>query len=254
MGWFFGSFIFIMGLIVGSFLNVCVYRIPRGNFFAQKNSFCPDCHSKIKWYDLIPVISYIVLRGRCRNCKERILPRYPIVEALNGALWALSYIVFGLHYMTAISAFFLSVLIVIAFIDIEILEIPNILIVALLIPAVAMLILSFFNLGYERWWEHLIGMASVGGLLFLITLITRGGIGGGDILLTLVAGLFLGWRRVLLAAFIGIIIAAFLGIVLMLAYGKTRKQAIPLAPSLALGIAISALLGTQIIAEIGNIF
>ncbi len=254
MEWFFGICIFITGLIVGSFLNVCIYRIPRGNFFAEKNSFCPDCFNKIQWYDLIPVISYMVLKGRCRYCKEKISIRYPIVEALNAGLWALSYIVFGMNYMALISAVFLSVLVVITFIDIDIMEIPNPMIVAMIVPAVAVFVLSFFNMGYEKWWEHLIGMVSVSGLLLIITLITRGGIGAGDIRLIAVAGLYLGWRRILLASFFGILLAAFIATVLVLAYGKNKKAAIPLAPSLAFGIAVAALFGTIIIEEIGNIF
>lgn len=253
MEWFFGIFIFLAGLLVGSFLNVCIYRIPRGNFFAEKNSYCPDCREKIKWYDLFPVVSYLILKGRCRYCKEKISARYPVVEALNGGLWALSYAVFGFNYMTLLVAITLSVLIVISFIDIDIMEIPNSLIIALLLPAAAMFILSFFKLGYERWWEHLIGMGSISALLLIITLITRGGIGAGDIRLIAVSGLFLGWKRIVLSAFIGIIIAAIIATILVLAYGRSKKATIPLAPSLALGIAIAALFGTQIIEEIGRI-
>ncbi|NCA67034.1 MAG: prepilin peptidase, partial [Clostridia bacterium] len=201
--------------------------------------------------DMFPLISYIALKGRCRVCKERISIKYPIVEGLNALLWIITYITFGFTYLLPIVAAFLSILIIIVFIDLDIMEIPNGLVIALFIPAIVVFALSFFNIGSALWWEHLIGMVAVSGLLFIIALITKGGIGGGDIKLMLAAGLMLGWKKVAVAFFIGIIIGAVIGITLVLFYGKSRKAQMPLAPSLAIGIATALLFGDGILAFLG---
>lgn len=251
MDWFFGIAIGLIGLVFGSFLNVCIYRIPRGNFFSANQSFCPHCKSTLKWYDLVPVISYIALNGRCRVCKEKIPVRYPVVEALNGVLWVLLYIVYGISHITLILSAFCSLLLIISFIDISIMEIPNRLILAVLVLAIIMFILSFFDLAFELWWEHLIGMVAISGLLLTIALLTKGGIGAGDVKLMFGAGLLLGIRRSVIAFFIGIIIAAIIGIALVAFYGKSRKAQMPLAPSLSIGIVAALLLGDKIISFIG---
>lgn len=251
MDWFLGVFIFIFGLLVGSFLNVCIYRIPRGNFFEENNSYCPHCRSKLKWYDLFPVFSFIALKGRCRVCREKISIRYPIVEILNAFSWTFLYFAYGISILSLLTIIFTSILIIVVFIDIDIMEIPNGLIIALMIPAIVIFVLAFFNNGYELWWEHLIGMVSVSLVLFVITLITKGGIGMGDIKLMVPIGLFLGWRRTLIATFFGIIIAAIIGIILIACYGKSRKAQMPLAPSLALGYVIAVFFGADIINALG---
>ena len=107
------------GLVVGSFLNVCIYRLPRGEFFSKSRSFCPNCKSPIKGYDNIPVLSYIILRGKCRSCGERISPRYPLVELLTCALWVGNYAAFGLDGMTIVYDITVAVLIVAAVVDID---------------------------------------------------------------------------------------------------------------------------------------
>ena len=246
--WIFYVFFSILGLVIGSFLNVIIYRLPNKTFFSNKRSYCPKCNNVLKWYDLIPVVSYIILLGKCRNCRDKISIRYPIVEIINALCYALIFYAYGITALSVIYMIMSSTLIVMSFIDIDTMEIPNGLILFLIILGVISLINTIFFNAPFIWWEHLIGAVSVSGFLYLVFLLTRGGIGGGDIKLMFAVGLIIGYKLIILSAFIGIIIGGILGIA-ALAINKNinRKSQLPLGPSLAMGIFITLFIGDRLI-------
>lgn len=238
-----------LGLSVGSFLNVVIYRVPLGISLAKPASHCPKCKQRIAWYDNIPVISYLILGGKCRNCKERISPRYTAVEIANAALWLLSVFFWWEEsiLLSCIYALVFSLFICIFFIDLEHKLIFDRFQLVLLLFAVVSI---FFDPDYG-WLSHLIGGA--GGFLFffLVSLLSkcalkREGLGGGDVKLALVAGILLGWERFLLSLLVATIPAAI--VMSILTRGKKGEQRqFPFAPFLTVGFAVSMLFGTQII-------
>lgn len=243
------TLIFIYGIVVGSFLNVCIYRIPKKENIAIVRSHCMKCNHQLKWYDNIPLVSWLILlRGKCRYCKAPISPQYPIVEASNGVLWLLVFIVNGV--MTPAGTFNIdsllycllaSALLVLSVIDFRTYEIPigiNIFILAL------GLIMSVIH--YTDWLSHVIGFFAVSIPLYVIILVTNGrGIGGGDMKLMAVAGLMLGWKLAILAFALGCIIGAPIHVLRMRIAKADRVLA--MGPYLSIGIFIAALWGNQLI-------
>lgn len=245
MEYFYGALIFIYGLVIGSFLNVVIYRVPRKSFFKSATSYCTECKHKLAWYDMIPVLSYIFLGGRCRYCKERISIRYPLVELLNAVLWLLAYIFFkNAIYDLVLFAILFSVLIVVAGIDFDIMEIPNGTVLLIIVLGLIRFILSFF-MGNTRWYEYLIGAVALSVPLLIITLITKGAIGLGDIKLSFAVGLLLGWKLVLIGGFFGIVIAGIIGLIMM--NDKENNKVMPLGPCLCIGWTIAVFCGNKII-------
>lgn len=235
------AWVLAFGLVIGSFLNVCIYRLPRGEEVVKEPSHCPNCMSALKWYELIPVLSFILQKGRCRNCKEKISFQYPAVELLNGALYLWIIIKTGYQPLSVLYCLCTSALIVIAVIDFRTFEIPlgcNLFIGAL---GVARL---FMNL--SAWQEYVIGFFAVSGLFMIIYLVTKGkGIGGGDIKLMAAAGLLLGWKHIILALAVGSVAGSVIHIALMKLKNKNRVLAF--GPYLAAGIFISMLYGDELI-------
>ncbi len=205
------------GLVVGSFLNVCIYRLPRGEFFSKSRSFCPNCKSPIKAYDNIPVLSYIILRGKCRSCGERISPRYPLVELLTCALWVGNYAAFGLDGMTIVYDITVAVLIVAAFVDLDTFEIPDSSIVTLLILGAV----TFAPFGGVSWQDKLIGCVCVSVPMLIVCLF--GGMGFGDVKLYFVLGLLLGWKKILVVFLLSVVLGAAVSVVYLVI--KRRKAA-----------------------------
>lgn len=205
------------GLVVGSFLNVCIYRLPRGEFFSKSRSFCPNCKSPIKAYDNIPVLSYIILRGKCRSCGERISPRYPLVELLTCALWVGNYAAFGLDGMTIVYDVTVAVLIVAAFVDLDTFEIPDSGIVILLILGAV----TFAPFGGVSWQDKLIGCVCVSVPMLIVCLF--GGMGFGDVKLYFVLGLLLGWKKILVVFLLSVVLGAAVSVVYLVI--KRRKAA-----------------------------
>jgi leader peptidase (prepilin peptidase)/N-methyltransferase len=239
------------GLIVGSFLNVCIWRIPRGQSIISPRSRCPSCGVPIMAWENIPLLSYLVLRGRCRHCKTRISFRYPLVEALNAFLYVLVLYRFeaGVHLPFYLA--FVSSLIVITFIDLDFQIIPD-RITLVWIPVgllAGSLILPdpFMRNEALGWQSSVIGAASGFGLFFTVALLSRGGMGGGDIKMMSMVGAFMGWRAVLLTTFVGSLLGSLIGLFLMAYKGKGRKTKIPFGPFLACGALISLFLGQEII-------
>ena len=229
--------IFIFGITIGSFLNVCIYRIPLGESIVMAPSHCMTCGRKLKWYDMVPVFSWLVLGGKCRNCKSKISVQYPIIEGVNGILYVMICAVNGLEWSSVIYCFMASALLVLSIIDWRTYEIPFGINVFLFVLGVAMTILDRGNLV-----EHLIGMICVSGLLGILYLLTGGrAIGGGDIKLMFACGLILGWKLILLAFFLGCIIGSVVHIIRMSV--KKAGRMLAMGPYLSAGILLAALWG-----------
>ena len=229
--------IFIFGITIGSFLNVCIYRIPLGESIVTAPSHCMTCGRKLKWCDMVPVFSWLVLGGKCRNCKSKISVQYPIIEGVNGILYVMICAVNGLEWSSVIYCFMASALLVLSIIDWRTYEIPFGINVFLFVLGIAMTILDRGNLV-----EHLIGMICVSVLLGILYLLTGGrAIGGGDIKLMFACGLILGWKLILLAFFLGCIIGSVVHIIRMSV--KKAGRMLAMGPYLSAGILLAALWG-----------
>ncbi len=247
--------IFIFGLIIGSFLNVCIYRLPRDISIIRPSSACPICKNPIKPWDNIPLLSYIILRGKCRNCGERISIRYPIVELLNGLFYLLILYVFGFGWHLLPLFAFISSMIVITLIDLEFQIIPDVItlpgIIIGLVSSSFLLPDPFLNFNSSNttvgFLNSFIGLLLGGGLFYIIAIVSRGGMGGGDIKMMAMVGAFMGWKAVLLVTFIGSLLGSIMGIFLMLLKGKDRKTKVPFGPFLAIGSIITLFWGGAIL-------
>ena len=233
--------IFLFGIVIGSFLNVCIYRIPKKENIVKIRSHCMECNYQLKWYDLVPLFSYLCLGGRCRKCKAKLSVQYPLVELLNGLLYVLVVAVNGLTIESLLYCLMFSALVTLSVIDFRTYEIPlgiNLFILTLGLIRVA--------LDYQNFLNYLIGFLSVSGFLYLLFLLTKGrGIGGGDIKLMAVSGLMIGWKCNLLALAFGCIIGSVIHVIRM----KVSKEdhVLALGPYLSVGIMIAALWGYDLI-------
>ena len=236
-------FVSAIGLVVGSYLNVVIYRLPRGRSTVGGRSGCPFCGSLIRAWDNLPVLSYLWLRGRCRDCRSPISRRYPVVEATTGLAFALAFQVFGPGWGWASAALFASILIVLAFIDLEHLILPD-----RLTLGGAVLGLALFP--WLPWKgslvDHLVGLALGPGLLLglygLWYLIRRvEGLGLGDVKMMAMVGAFLGWRGSLMTLFLGTLSALAVALGFMATGRMGLKNKIPFGPFLALGAFVALL-------------
>lgn len=254
MQWIVGLLIFFAGICIGSFLNVCICRVPKGLSIAKGFSACPQCGARLTGTDLVPIISFVVLRGKCRHCGCAISPIYPLVESITGALFLLLYGKFGLSFNLIIYAALVSLLITITMIDIKYMMIPNGLIIAGLVVGGIKLIAAIFTNAFDGGWPlYAIGLFAGALPLLLIALfyawvLKKEAIGGGDIKLMAFAGLIVGWKLIIPAYLIGVVTGALAGIALMAAGKKKRGDEIPFGPSLCFGILISVFFGNELIA------
>lgn len=233
--------VFLYGIVIGSFVNVLIYRIPLHENIAVEHSHCMSCRHRLKWYDLVPLFSWLLLRGRCRYCKAKISGQYPLIELINGIGYVAIFISNGFCLISILYALVFSMLVAIAVIDWRTYEIPMGLNITIGVLGVAATIIDRSN-----FIEHLIGAVSVSGFLFLIYLVTRGrGIGGGDIKLMAAAGLVLGWKKIVFALVIGCIVGSIIHIILMRAKGKDRVLAF--GPYLAFGLTVMMIFGDMIL-------
>lgn len=232
----------LIGLMVGSFLNVVAARVPRGQSIVSPGSACPTCCHPVRPWDNVPLISWVLLRGRCRDCSERISARYPAIEALTGALWAGAVLRFGLSYEAGVVIVLLSGLVVLSAIDIEFRIIPN----KILLPLIALVLAAQLVIAPDRWLEFGLAGLAAAGYLYAAALIKPGGMGMGDVKLALLLGVGLG-ATVAVAMLVGIIVAALVGIGIVLARGAAgRKVRIPLAPFLSAGAVVAVFWGAAI--------
>lgn len=237
------AFLGAFGAAIGSFVNVLAYRLPRRESLVRPRSRCPQCATQIAGYDNIPVVSWILLRGRCRHCRAPIPIRYPIVEALTALLFVAVGLKIGLED-TLVPALALTItLVAAAETDLEHHIIPNRLMATAAIAAVAL----WAVVDYSRLPENLIAGAAAGGFLFVAAIAYPAGMGMGDVKLAGVMGLYLG-SSVAPALFIGFASGAVVGIAIALAHGaSTRKQGVPFGPFLALGGVVALIYGPEIV-------
>lgn len=239
----------LLGLAIGSFLNVLIYRLPRKIPFISNRSKCPGCDTKIKWYQNIPLVSYLILAGKCANCKKRISVRYPLVEALNALSYLYFYWQFGLTYEFAVFSFLLTVLLVIFFIDLDFQIIPDV----ITLPGIVFGLALSFLPGGIGIYAALIGMLVGGGSLFSIAILgdwlfKKESMGGGDIKMAAMLGAFLGWQKILLVFISSSVIGLVVSLILMSFSAKLRKErVIPFGPFLAVAAVLAISYGDQII-------
>ena len=250
--------IFILGAIVGSFLNVCILRIPKGESVIHPPSHCPHCKASIAFYDNIPLFSYLLLRGRCRACRERISPRYFAVELLTASLTVALFYKFGLGPAFFSSFIFVAALIVISFIDLDVMIIPDV----ISLPGIVLGLV--FSLAGPYVMDDpfeiipsplssLIGLLAGGGFLLAVGWIYEvftkvEGMGGGDIKLFAMIGAFLGWQSLLATLLFASLGGAAIGLTVMLVKGVGRRYPIPFGPFLCLGALLHLFFGQQLAA------
>ncbi len=238
----------ISGGIIGSFLNVCIYRLPRSRSIVAPPSSCPACEKPIKFYDNIPLVSYLLLRGKCRHCGSHISMRYPVVESVTALLFFMLYTKYDLSFEFAVYLFFVSLLVVISFIDLDFKIIPDVLSIGGL---VAGFLLAFARPSFGCL-DAIYGIVLGGGILFLIAfgyrvLAKREGMGGGDIKLLAMIGAFCGVKGVIFSLMTGSMIGTMVGIPLMLIKGENTKYAVPFGPFLSVGALIFIFVGDYLI-------
>jgi leader peptidase (prepilin peptidase)/N-methyltransferase len=244
------SIIFIFGMCIGSFLNVCIYRLPASKSIANPpRSICPNCNSHIRFYDNIPVLSYIWLKGRCRNCDAPISFRYPLVEVMSGIVAVALLFKFGLSLESLVYFVFISSLLVITFIDLDHKIIPDV----ISLPGIPTGLVASFALPTITLKASALGLLIGGGSLWFVAwaynlIAHRDGMGGGDIKLLAMIGTIIGWKGVIFTIFASSVIGSCVGITMMLIKGKNMKFAIPFGPFLSIGAIAYVFFGAQIIA------
>ena len=238
----------VLGAIVGSFLNVCISRLPKEESIVRPGSHCPKCKTPIQYYDNIPLLSYLLLRGKCRYCQASISIQYPIVEAITALSSFFLFITFGVSLSFIYYFSFVAALIAITVIDLYHQIIRDV----ISLPGIVIGLLGSLIIPQITFWSSLIGVLSGGGSLFLVAtvyqwLFKREGMGGGDVKLLAMIGAFLGWKAVILTILLSSFIGSIIGITVMLIKGKDFKYAIPFGPFLALGAVISLFFGESLI-------
>ena len=235
----------IFGLVIGSFLNVCICRIANEESIAFPPSHCTNCGYELKAKDLIPVLSYIFLGGKCRSCKEKISIQYPIVEILNAILYIAIYLKFGFTLNLFKFCLFASLLIVIGFIDFKTKYVYNSTVVFGVVSGILFAVLEWMETKSIPW--NCIAGAFIGfGIIYLIVILTRG-MGEGDIDIALICGLFLGIKGILVTLFLAIILGGIVATIILIFKLKERKAEIAFGPYLAIGGIIACLYGSRLI-------
>ena len=244
MDLYFAIVFLILGLLIGSFLNVVIYRLPEGESIAKPPSHCPSCNVRLKPIDLIPVFSWLFLKGRCRYCKVAISPRYALIELLTGVSLLISYLYAGLTWHLLVLLVLLSVLIADTFIDIDHQIIPDELNIFLFVFFIAINLVA----SYIPWKDAIFGALAGSLPLFLLVVLTGGaGMGFGDVKLMFVLGLYLGLWSTLLTLFLSFIYGGIFGVLLLATGIKKRKDAIPFGPWIAIAAVTVLFFGDQII-------
>lgn len=235
----------IFGLVIGSFLNVCICRIANEESIAFPPSHCTNCGYELKAKDLIPVLSYIFLGGKCRSCKEKISIQYPIVEILNAILYIAIYLKFGFTLNLFKFCLFASLLIVIGFIDFKTKYVYNSTVVFGVVSGILFAVLEWMETKSIPW-NYIAGAFIWFGIIYLIVILTRG-MGEGDIDIALICGLFLGIKGILVTLFLAIILGGIVATIILIFKLKERKAEIAFGPYLAIGGIIACLYGSRLI-------
>ncbi|MDD8049352.1 MAG: prepilin peptidase [Thomasclavelia sp.] len=239
---------FIIGTCLASFINVVVYRIENHESFIKGRSHCNNCLKTIRWYDLIPILSFILLKGRCRYCKDKIPLRGFIIEIIGGLIGLICYLEYGIRINTLIVLILSMILLTISLIDIDTMEIPNGLIITMSICSIIYFIVNEMNI-----IDSIVGMLIISLPMFVLTIIIPDCFGGGDIKLMFVSGIMLGSINSLLATCIAIILAGIYSSYLMITKKVNMKSHIPFGPYLAFGIVLALMQGSNIITAYWNL-
>jgi leader peptidase (prepilin peptidase)/N-methyltransferase len=249
--------VFVFGAMVGSFLNVCIGRIPNDESVVSPPSHCPKCKASIAFYDNFPLLSYLWLRGKCRDCHERISPRYFVVELLTGLVALALYSRFGLSYTFVVGFVFAAALIVISFIDLNVRIVPDVISLPGIIVGLMFSVIGYFVFTdaveiIPTPLSSLIGILVGGGFLLATAWIYEkvtgvDGMGGGDIKLLAMIGAFLGWPSIPVTLFVASVLGSVIGVGLMVATGAGRRLALPFAPFLCSGALIYLFYGEALI-------
>lgn len=250
--------IFVFGLVIGSFISVLIYRIPQGESIVSPPSACRSCGSRLTLQDLIPVLSYIFLRGKCRHCTERIPARYLLVELITAGTFITLYYKFGLSVPFFAFAYLLTILIAIFFIDIDHRIIPNGLVLAGLAGGFAVFVYNCISPMPEvfadtKWWTPLAGLLPGSAFLLIVAIVgsllykTDDAMGMGDVKLMAPVGLFLGWKLCLIALFVSVILGGLLSLLLMVTGIKKRKDTVAFGPFIVVGTFITIMWGWEIL-------
>lgn len=240
----------VFGLVFGSFYNVVGLRVPKNESIAYPPSHCTTCDRRLTALDLVPVFSYLFLRGKCRKCGSRIHWVYPLMEAITAVLFTSVFLTFGFTPELIVGLLFVSMLVIITVSDIAYMLIPD----KVLLPFAAVLLVLRFVIPLDPWWDSLFGAAVGFSVLLLIAVLSKGGMGGGDIKLFFVIGLVLGTTGTLLTLFFASFVGAVAGIILLRVRKQGRKTPIPFGPSIALSAVLVYLWGEQFIGWYLNLF
>lgn len=242
-------FSFLFGLIIGSFLNVCIHRIPLNKSITNPPSNCPQCGEKIRFYDNIPVISYLILLGKCRHCGQRISLRYPIVEIITGLLSMALFVRYGLSVQYFLFFLFVASLVTISFVDLQHKIIPDV----ISLPGILLGLGISFVFNHLSWLDSMIGIIAGGGFLYLVAIIFerltgREGMGGGDIKLLAMIGAWMGWKALPFIILMSSLGGLLIGGGALLVTGQGYRVKIPFGPFLALGALIYFFFGSELVA------
>ena len=240
-------FVTVFGALIGSFLNVCIYRLPLGKSIVWPGSACTNCGRELSWYENIPIVSYLALRGRCRSCRTPISARYPIVEALTAALFAAAFWHYGPGLLFASRVLFGCALIVLFAIDLEHHLLPNV----ITLPGIVIGFL-FSLLTEPGWLSSLIGILVGGGILWAIAegyyrLRHEEGLGMGDVKMLAMVGAFIGWQLTLVTLMMASFAGSIVGLFVIVLKGGNMKYALPFGTFLAMGAVLAATVGPSIL-------
>ncbi len=236
-------FIFLFGLIFGSFYNVVGLRVPQKESIVHPPSHCPKCQRRLTVLDLVPVLSYVFLGGKCRSCGNKISWVYPFIELMTGVLFAFAYWQLGWGIELIVAFFFISLLVIIVVSDLAYMLIPD----KVLIFFLPLLAIGQVLSPLTPWWDSLVGAVVGFGILYIIAVLSNGGMGGGDIKLFFLIGLVLGTIDTLLTLFLAAVIGMIVGIIVLSKNKQGRKTPIPFGPSIALAAVIVYFYGDLLI-------
>lgn len=234
---------FFIGIVVASFINVVIYRVPLGLSVAKGRSYCPNCNHKLSWYDLFPIFSYLFLGGKCRYCKANIPMRDTVIEFVGGLIGILCFHHYQFTLDTLVVFIVIMILLAITMIDFDTMTIPNGLVIALIVPTIVMMVLH----PEITLLERVIGFFCISFPMYLLILAIPDCFGGGDVKLIAAGGFLLGWKLTLVAGFIAILIGGFYAVWLLVSKKSKKGAHIAFGPYLSIGIVISLLYGNSLL-------
>ncbi|MBU9711016.1 prepilin peptidase [Evansella tamaricis] len=244
------TYLFVLGAILGSFYNVVGLRVPQGESIVAPRSHCPKCKHNLTWMELIPILSFILQRGRCRNCQSIISPIYPFFELLTACLFTISPLLVGWSKELPIALAFVSLLVIITISDLKTMLIPDKILIFFLFLFIGLRIYHPLT----PWWDSLLGAVVGFSILLLLAIVSKGGMGGGDIKLFAVIGLILGLYGVIITLFFASLIGAIAGSIGLIRKKATRKTPIPFGPFIAIGATFSYFFHSAVLEWYMNLF